>query len=139
MYNLTKQQKLNFIKEQVTILQIRAYEIAKNTSLTEAGIGKILNGTVKNPQERSLNEIIEYLEKKILGSNTDNTSNTLKKNELNEAIEKHGTNNNNFEDLIKYAECLEKENKLIKEIVRLHGILRDNNIDFENFFENERK
>lgn len=137
MYDLTKQQKLNFIKEQVTILQIRAYEIAKNTSLTEAGIGKILNGTVKNPQERSLNEIIEYLEKKMLGSNTDNTSNTVKKTDLNESIEKQSTNN--FEDLIKYAECLEKENKLIKEIVKLHGILRDNNIDFENFFENERK
>ena len=42
-------------------------------------------------------------------------------------------------DLIKYAECLEKENKLIKEIVRLQGILRDNNIAFDNFFDIERK
>ena len=61
MNYLTKQEKLKIILKKIKELNISAYEIAKNTSLTEAGIGKILNGSVKNPHENTLNSILEYL------------------------------------------------------------------------------
>lgn len=79
MYNLTKEQKLKFILEEVEKLGVSAYEISKNTNLTDAGVGRILNGTVKNPHENSLNAIIDYLEKKVLGSNLkeNNTQNII--------------------------------------------------------------
>lgn len=137
MYGLTKKQKLDFILEKVKELEITSYDIGKKTNLSISGIDKILNGISKNPHENTLNTILEFLENKAQGSNINTSKNISKKNEGSEATEQY--NQSNSIDLIKYAECLEKENKLIKEIVRLQGILRDNNIDFNNFFENDRK
>ena len=65
MYNLTKKEKLNFILEKIEELGFSAYEISKDTNLTEAGIARILKGVAKNPHETSLNEIILFLEKKV--------------------------------------------------------------------------
>ncbi|MFH6966448.1 hypothetical protein [Flavobacterium sp. FlaQc-28] len=115
--------------EKVKELELSAYEISKGTTLTEAGIARIIKKVAKNPHENSLNQILEFLESKVLGTNID------KENEDPEEV--HNSNSGN--DLMKYAKCLEYSNKLIREIVRLQGLLRDNNIEFDNFFENERK
>lgn len=40
---------------------LTAYEIAKNTPLTEVGINKILNGESKRPHNSTLNELRKYL------------------------------------------------------------------------------
>jgi transcriptional regulator with XRE-family HTH domain len=69
MYNLSKKEKLEFVLEKCKELSISAYEIAKNSNLTEAGIIRILNGTSKNPHENTLDSIILFLEKKVLGKN----------------------------------------------------------------------
>jgi predicted transcriptional regulator len=46
-------------------LNISATTISKNTKLTEAGIQRILKGVSKNPQEDSLNQIIQFFEKEF--------------------------------------------------------------------------
>ncbi|WP_338645071.1 hypothetical protein V5J73_08755 [Flavobacterium sp. KS-LB2] len=57
-----KKQKLIYILDFVSALDLSAYHLSRNTNLTEAGILRILNGTVKNPHESTLNEIISYLD-----------------------------------------------------------------------------
>lgn len=123
MYNLTKKQKLDFIKKTVVEQQIKAYEIAKNTKLSEAGIGKLLNGVVKNPHESTLDSIILYLESKVLGTEID---------KISEPAETYKTD---IFDLKKYISCIETESKLRKEIQRLQSILRKNNVEFDDDFE----
>ncbi len=59
--DITKQEKLKKIIIYVEDNDISAYEIAKNTKLTEAGIGKILNKVSKNPREMTVDAIYNYL------------------------------------------------------------------------------
>lgn len=125
MYNLTKKEKLDFIKQEINKKNISAYIISKNTNLTEAGVGKILNGTVKNPHESSIDTILLYLEKIQLGSG------------LNKVEEEAPIYEKSEFDLKKYILCMETENKLTKEIHRLQTILRKNNINFLDYFEDE--
>lgn len=125
MYNLNKKEKLDFVLKNQKELKITANTIAKNTKLTEAGIQRIINGTSKNPQEDSLNQIIEFFEKKVLGS------------EINKVEETPATYFNPNLDLKKYVNCIERESKLLKEIHKLHSLLRKNNIEFKDFFEDE--
>ena len=58
---LTKSQKLNKIINQVRIEGISAYRISKATKISEAGLGKILNKISKNPQERTVEALWNYL------------------------------------------------------------------------------
>jgi len=125
MYNLTKKEKLDFIKQQIENLNISAYTIAKKTNLTEAGIGKILNGTIKNPHESTIDTLLLYLEDKVLGS------------EINKVEEHPPIYEKSDFDIKKYISCMETENKLTKEIHRLQGILRKKNIEFIDYFEEE--
>lgn len=125
MYNLTKKEKLNFVLEKIQELGLSAYEISNNTNFTEAGVARIIKGISKNPHENSLNELILFLENKVLGS------------ELNKIEEPSTTYEKTVFDINKYISCIEKESKLIKEIHRLQGILRKNNIKFSDFFETE--
>lgn len=125
MYNLTKKEKLDFIKQQIENLKISAYTISKKINLTEAGIGKILNGTVKNPHESTLDILLLYLEDKVLGS------------ELNKVEEHPPTYEKEKTDLEGYYTCLQDVNKLTREVIHLQGLLRKNNIDFKNIFEEE--
>ncbi|SHG28559.1 hypothetical protein [Flavobacterium johnsoniae] len=133
MYGLTKKEKLNFILEKVKEMEITAYDIAKNTTLTEAGVLRIINRTSKNPQENSLNAILLYLESKQTGKNyhTNTTQN-------NKQEEPHLDNFNKKEsDLRELVECKHRSEKLIFEVIRLQNLLRKNNIEFENFFDLE--
>jgi predicted transcriptional regulator len=128
MNYLTKQERLRIIKEKIKELNISAYEIAKNTSLTEAGIGKILNGTVKNPHENTLNSIIEYLNKSKFNESY---------NEIIHIIEEPKQKNikSKNEAIEELKNCLEERNKLTKEIIKLQILLSKNKIPFKNIFE----
>lgn len=53
--------KLNKIINYVTENNISAYVIAKNTGISEAGVGKILNKVSINPREHNINLIYNYL------------------------------------------------------------------------------
>jgi transcriptional regulator with XRE-family HTH domain len=123
MYNLSKKEKLDFVLEKCKELGISAYEIAKNTDLTEAGIMRIFNGTSKNPHENTLNSIILFLEKKVLGKNIGENIHILEeeKEEYNKS--------NRTEDYIK---CLEERNDLNIKINKLKILLTKHNIDFES-------
>lgn len=68
MNNLTKKEKLKLVLELCADHSITAYELGKNTTLTDGGAHKILTGESKNPQESSLNNILIYIEKKLVGS-----------------------------------------------------------------------
>lgn len=123
MYNLSKKEKLEFVLEKCKELSISAYEIAKNSNLTEAGIIRILNGTSKNPHENTLDSIILFLEKKVLGKNISENLHIVEeeKEEYNKS--------NRTEDYIK---CLEERNSLNIKITKLKLLLAKHNIDFES-------
>lgn len=129
MYNLNKKEKLEFIKQQIEKRGISAYTISKNTNLTEAGVGKILNGSVKNPHESSIDTIFLYIEKINTGSDISSESN--KTEEPNSAYNKSAIDSEGFKN------CLQEVNTLTREIIILQGLLRKNNIEFKNIFENE--
>lgn len=57
-----RKNKLFYILDVVSALDLSAYHLSRNTNLTETGILRILNGTVKNPHESTLNEILSYLD-----------------------------------------------------------------------------
>ena len=63
---LSKSQKLNKIINHVKEEGISAYSISKATNISEAGLGKILNKVSKNPQERTVDVIYNYLFKEEL-------------------------------------------------------------------------
>ena len=95
-----KKQKLFYIIDFVETLGLSAYHLSRNTNLTEAGILRILNGTVKNPHESTLNEIISYLD--TIGTKTPNKIVPLlnKKQESNIAIENKTELANEMEEQI---------------------------------------
>lgn len=128
MYNLTKKEKLNFILEKTAELEVSAYEISKNTTLTEAGVQRILNKKVNNPHENTLNTILEYLESKVLGSEIGKVKEPEEK--YNSTIMEEVKNN-------PLIICLNEKNKLTMEVLKLQNLLRKNNINFVNIFEEE--
>lgn len=128
MYNLSKKEKLEFVLEKCKELSISAYEIAKNTNLTEAGIIRILNGTSKNPHQNTLDSIILFLEKKVLGKNV---------GENIHIIEEEKTEYNKTDYSKEFINCLEERNRLTKEVIKLQILLTKNNIEFKNILEEE--
>lgn len=123
MYNLSKKEKLNFILEKVSEMNLSAYTISQNTTLTEAGVARILKGLAKNPHENSLNAIIEFLEVKVLGSEIGKVA---EPKEEYKKIDSEG-----------YKNCLQDVNKYMREVIMLQNILRENNIPFKNIFDEE--
>lgn len=123
MYNLTKKEKLDFILKKVDEMQLTAYDIGKKTKLSASGVENILNKTVKNPQENTLDKILLFLESKVLGS------------EINKVEEHPPIYEKAIFDINKYISCMETESKLRKEIHRLQGILRKNKIEFDDNFD----
>lgn len=53
---------IDIIRKMVDIKGVTAYEIAKNTSVSERAVGMILNGEVKRPHKSTLDSILKYLE-----------------------------------------------------------------------------
>jgi len=64
---------------------ISAYSISKNTGISEAGIGKILNKKVKRPHKTTLETILNYLSK-LEGNITTTNANSNRDNEINNCI-----------------------------------------------------
>lgn len=130
MYNLSKEEKLDFILKKQKELNISATLISKNTKLTEAGVQRILKGISKSPQESSLNAILEFFERKVSGSENnkveENKPATYEKEPVNFDIEKNPL-----------VICLNEKNNLTKEIMKLQGLLRKNKIDFKDIFNEE--
>lgn len=48
--------------------KITAYEIGNNTPVSALAVQNIIDGTTKNPRDKTLIPIIEYIENKIVGS-----------------------------------------------------------------------
>jgi len=124
---MNKLEKVEHIKKVCEQEDITAYKIAQDTGLSAVGIQKILNSETKNPNNSTLSILMEYLEEKVTGK------------DIGKIQESESVYSKNDLDLNKYVNCIERENKLTKEIHKLHNILRKNNIDFKDFFEEEDK
>lgn len=124
---MNKLEKVEHIKKVCEEEDITAYKIAQDTGLSAVGIQKILNSETKNPNNSTLSILMEYLEEKVTGK------------DIGKIQESESVYSKNDLDLNKYVNCIERENKLTKEIHKLHNILRKNNIDFKDFFEEEDK
>ena len=122
---MNKLEKLEHIKKVFEKENLTAYKIAQATGLSSVGIQKILNSETKNPNNSTLNIIMEYLEKQVLGI------------DIGKVQENDGAELKSEIDIKKYVNCIERENKLTKEIHKLHCLLRKNNIQFNDFFEDE--
>lgn len=129
MYGLTKKEKLNFILEKLSEMEISAYELGKKTGLNISGLERIMNRSVKNPHENTLDSIITFLESKVLGSNigkVEESKNSYNSNQLLPLTEEY------------MLEC-EKEKyrlsheviNLMKEAAYLKDLLRKNKINFD--------
>ena len=124
---MNKLEKIEHIKKVCEQEDLTAYKIAQETGLSAVGIQKIFNSETKNPNNSTLNILMEYLEQKVLGKDI---------GKIHEAEPIHLKNEL---DLNKYVNCIERENKLTKEIHKLHSLLRKNNIEFKDFFEEEEE
>lgn len=122
MYGLTNKQKLAFILEKVEEMKLTAYDIGKKTKLSITGIDKILNGTSKNPQEKTLNTIIDYLESKVLGTNLHSNSTQV----VNKPSANYET-----DDLRALVNCQQQIIDLTKRLADLKQLLRDNELKFD--------
>lgn len=126
MYGLTKKQKLEFILKRVAEYDLTAYDIGKKIDMSASGIEKILKGISKNPQEKTLNKIIDYLQKKVLGSELSTKENIVKEEE------KKYLSQNTIDELENnpLVKCLNEQLKLTAENIRLKQLLTENNIKF---------
>lgn len=127
MYNLNKKEKLEFVLQKIQELGISAYEISNNSKITEAGVSRIIKGIAKNPHESSIDIILEYLEKR-------NKTSENNKVEEDPPIYEAENKNYNFEGN-PLVICLHEKNKLTREVIYLQGLLRKNNINFKDIFE----
>lgn len=123
MSDLSNETKLNLILESVKKYNLTAYEIGKGTKISTFAIQKILKGETKNPNPKTLNIILDYLEENKEGVNyKENRS----ENVVNEPTESKYSNI----DLNNYNKCLKKNIELAEEVIRLQRILIQNGIQF---------
>lgn len=78
MNDLTAKEKYKLVKDLTKKHKITAYEISKYTNLSQAGILNIISGRSIRPHESTLNEILSFLEERIVGSKIPGTKNYLK-------------------------------------------------------------
>ena len=130
MYGLTKKEKLEFVLKTVKEKQYSAYDIAKNTQLTEAGITRILDGTSKKPQENSLDAIMHFLIEKQTGSEY-KIKNTV--NYVNESTDVEYNINYQKENIVltkQIIKYMQEAYDLLAENVKLKLLLEKNNIKY---------
>lgn len=103
MNTLTNEEKLKKIIILTELHDITAYEIAKNTTISEAGVGKILNKVSKKPHTNTVNSIYNYVIK-------------YEKKDVNYTTEEEKLPVVNEKSQPNYNPILLKLNKLIKEM-----------------------
>src|SRR5690606_30745176 len=62
---MNTEEKVKFIKETCEKLNVTAYEIGENTTISTVAAYNILSGESKNPREKTLGIILQYLESRI--------------------------------------------------------------------------
>lgn len=95
---IRKKEKLEIILNYVEKHNISAYKIAKETKISEAGIGKILNKLSKNPQERTIDAIYDYLFSKTIDLSKSKHDQPLTEYPVNEMQETFKTKSGNIID-----------------------------------------
>lgn len=65
---LSVKEKIESIIELTEKHHISAYEIGKNTPISKSSAQKIISRTQNNPKHKTLNLILEYIEKTIVGT-----------------------------------------------------------------------
>jgi len=68
MYDLTKDEKLDFIIKKSKELEITPYDFGNNTEISVQGASNILERKSKNPRTKNLNIMMQYLESKVVGT-----------------------------------------------------------------------
>ena len=58
---LTKKEKIQFVLDKLKEYDISAYELGKKTGLNISGVERIINGSVKNPHEKTLDVLVNFL------------------------------------------------------------------------------
>lgn len=66
---LTIEEKIEIIQNQCVKHDITAYEIGENTTISTSSAHKILTEKNKSPKNKTLNIILEYIQKKVVGTN----------------------------------------------------------------------
>lgn len=64
MSDLSKENKLKYIKETSDNLEVTAYEYGKNTTISVFTARQILNGKTENPSSNTLDVMMKYLKSK---------------------------------------------------------------------------
>lgn len=77
MNNLNKSEMIALIQEMSRKHDITAYEFNKETSVSIFAAQKILNGETKNPNQRTLDELLNYIDEKITGSKINDAPDTI--------------------------------------------------------------
>ena len=122
---LTKTEKLEIIKYQVKENNISAYSIAEKTTLTQAGVGKILNGGVKNPHESTINELWNFINNYLLGRENPQNYHIEHVNPKINIVQEEDKREDLYKKVIS---LMEEKNELISENVKLKLLLERNNI-----------
>lgn len=65
---ITKSEKIDLIKKIALENDISAYQIGTDTEVSISSATKIFSGEQKNPRNKTLNIILEYLENAIVGT-----------------------------------------------------------------------
>jgi len=82
---MNKLEKLKLIRDICDEHNITGYEIGKNTKISSFAAHKILMGDTKNPNESTIDIILEFLENAITGTNLKNDK--KEKSSENKSIE----------------------------------------------------
>jgi transcriptional regulator with XRE-family HTH domain len=130
---MRKETFVNLIIETAKKNNITAYEIAKNTNLSTFGVQKILNGETKNPNSKTIQIILDFLENAIVGTNV--------KEGVEEPSEMYSTKKLGFnkeeskEEML--HKCMQEQTLLLKQVIdqqqkihQLEKILDKNHIDY---------
>lgn len=65
---ISKEKQIEIIKDLADKHNISPYEIGQKTSISQSSAHKIFSGKQKNPKDKTLNIILEYLENAIVGT-----------------------------------------------------------------------
>jgi len=109
---------LDLIKEH----NLTAYEIGKHTKISTFAVQKIINGDTKNPNETTVDVILDFIETAIIGTDIK----VIKAEEEVENYEK----SKGIDFSAEYKKCLENSIDQLKYIDYLKTLLRKNDIDF---------